>query len=194
MIYGYARVSSGDQCVDRQLHALKAAGVEKENIFIDHRTGANFLRPSYQRMLTVLKPGDQLIFLSIDRLGRNYREILREWRRLREELGAELTILDMPVLNTKQENDLIGNLISDIVLQLLSYVAQTEREFILQRQREGIAAARQRGVRFGRPPIERPERFDELRKLWLVKGISARAAAETLGVSHTTFLRWVEQF
>ncbi len=190
-IFGYARVSTAEQCIDRQTDALKKAGVKEGFLFIDKKSGADFNRPAYQKMLKLLKEGDLLLILSIDRLGRNYREILKEWRRLREDLKVNIRILDMPVLNTDREDDLISELISDIVLQLLSYVVQTERDFLLQRQKEGIAAAKRRGVSFGRPRLDIPPGFEGLKKRWEKHEISAREAAEVLDVSHTTFLRWV---
>lgn len=191
--FGYVRVSTPEQCIDRQTDALKAEGVSEADIFVDRWSGKDFNRPAYQKMLKLMRPGDLLIVLSIDRLGRNYHEILQEWRKLREVIGVDIKILDMPVLNTKQDNDLISDLISDIVLQLLSYVAQTEREFILQRQKEGIAAAKRRGVRFGRPYLPVPVEFEGLRQQWRNNKISAREAGSILHVSHTTFLRWVKE-
>lgn len=190
--YGYARVSTSEQCIDRQTDALKKAGVQEKFIFIDHWSGADFNRPAYARLLEALAPGDLLLILSIDRLGRNYQEIMQEWRKLREVMQVDIQILDMPILNTKREDSLISRLISDIVLQLLSYVAQTERDFLLERQKQGIEAAQKRGVRFGRPPCAVPLAFRELKEQWLSKQISARTAARQLRVSHMTFLRWVK--
>ena len=193
-IYGYIRVSSRDQNEDRQRIAMHEAGVPERCIFMDKQSGKNFERPGYRRLLKKLKPGDTLIIKSIDRLGRNYDEILEQWRLITKEKQAAIAVLDMPLLDTRQGRDLTGTLIADIVLQLLSYVAQTEREFILQRQAEGIAAAKKRGVHFGRKPMERPAAFENVYQEWEKGKLSARAAAVTLHISHTTFLRWVKEF
>ena len=190
--YGYIRVSSRDQCEDRQRIAMREAGVEDGRIFMDKQSGKNFDRPGYRQLLKKLKPGDTLIIKSIDRLGRNYDEILEQWRLITKEKQAAVVVLDMPLMDTRQGRDLTGTLIADIVLQLLSYVAQTEREFILQRQAEGIAAAKQRGVHFGRKPMERPERFSSIVREWEAGELSAREAAHSLQISHTTFLRWAK--
>lgn len=155
-IYGYARVSTKEQNEARQLTALREMGIPSENVYLDKQSGADFERVQYRRMLRRLGPGDTLIVKSIDRLGRNYTEILEQWRIITKNKRAAIVILDMPLLDTRQNRDLTGQLIADIVLQLLSYVAQTEREFIRQRQAEGISAARERGVRFGRDPAGVP--------------------------------------
>ncbi|MDR1704035.1 MAG: recombinase family protein [Clostridiales bacterium] len=190
--YGYARVSSRDQHADRQIAALSAFGVTEENVFLDKLSGKDFNRPAYRRMVKKLKPGDTLAVKSIDRLGRNYGEILEQWRIITKEKKAAIVVIDMPLLDTRQkERDLTGTLIADIVLQLLSYVAQTEREFIHSRQAEGIAAAKERGVKFGREPMERPAVFNELREAWKNNTITARCAAQTMGITHRTFLKWV---
>jgi len=193
MDYGYARVSTKEQNELRQLVALEQFGLEKKQIFVDKQSGKDFERRNYKRLVRRLKPGDTLVVKSIDRLGRNYAEILEQWRIITKEKRAAIVVLDMPLLDTRQSRDLTGTLIADIVLQLLSYVAQTEREFIRQRQAEGIAAARASGVRFGRPLIERPEAFAAIQALWASGGISARAAAKQLGVSAKTFTRWANQ-
>lgn len=193
MDYGYARVSTKEQNELRQLVALEQFGLEKKQIFVDKQSGKDFERRNYKRLVRRLKPGDTLVVKSIDRLGRNYAEILEQWRIITKEKRAAIVVLDMPLLDTRQSRDLTGTLIADIVLQLLSYVAQTEREFIRQRQAEGIAAARASGVRFGRPLIEQPETFPAVRALWASGGISARAAAKQLGVSAKTFTRWANQ-
>ena len=190
--YGYVRVSTKDQNEDRQLIAMREAGVADKNIFIDRQSGKDFERPGYKRALKKLKAGDTLFVKSIDRLGRNYNEILEQWRIITKERQANIVVLDMPLLDSRQGRDLTGTLIADIVLQLLSYVAQTEREFIRQRQAEGIAAAKANGIRFGRPPMERPEQFDLVRDQWLEGKLSARAAAKKLGVSRQTFLNWTK--
>ena len=193
MIYGYIRVSTRDQNEDRQRIAMLEAGVDDCRIFMDKQSGKDFERPGYRRLMKKLKPGDTLIIKSIDRLGRNYDEILEQWRFITKEKQAAVAVLDMPLLDTRQGRDLTGTLIADIVLQLLSYVAQTEREFILQRQAEGIAAAKKRGVHFGRKPMDRPAAFDSVVREWEAGRLSARAAADALQISHTTFLRWVRE-
>lgn len=192
-IYGYIRVSSRDQNEDRQVIAMREFGIAEKNLVIDKQSGKDFARPGYRRLLRKLKPNDTLVIKSIDRLGRNYDEVLEQWRLLTKEKQVDIVVLDMPLLDTRKGRDLIGTLISDIVLQLLSYVAQTEREFIHQRQAEGIAAAKARGVKFGRKPKERPAEYEHLRDEWRVGRISARAAARQLGVAHRTFMKWVEQ-
>ena len=192
-IYGYIRVSSRDQNEDRQGIAMREFGIAEKNLVIDKQSGKDFARPGYRRLLRKLKPNDTLVIKSIDRLGRNYDEVLEQWRLLIKEKQVDIVVLDMPLLDTRKGRDLIGTLISDIVLQLLSYVAQTEREFIHQRQAEGIAAAKARGVKFGRKPKERPAEYEHLRDEWRAGRISARAAARQLGVAHRTFMKWVEQ-
>ena len=192
-IYGYIRVSSRDQNEDRQVIAMREFGIAEKNLVIDKQSGKDFARPGYRRLLRKLKPNDTLVIKSIDRLGRNYDEVLEQWRLLTKEKQVDIVVLDMPLLDTRKGRDLIGTLISDIVLQLLSYVAQTEREFIHQRQAEGIAAAKGRGVKFGRKPKERPAEYEHLRDEWRAGRISARAAARQLGVAHRTFMKWVEQ-
>lgn len=192
-IYGYIRVSSRDQNEDRQVIAMREFGIAEKNLVIDKQSGKDFARPGYRRLLRKLKPNDTLVIKSIDRLGRNYDEVLEQWWLLTKEKQVDIVVLDMPLLDTRKGRDLIGTLISDIVLQLLSYVAQTEREFIHQRQAEGIAAAKARGVKFGRKPKERPAEYEHLRDEWRAGRISARAAARQLGVAHRTFMKWVEQ-
>ncbi|MCL2639175.1 MAG: recombinase family protein [Oscillospiraceae bacterium] len=190
--YGYARVSTREQCEDRQLVAMREFGVEDRNILLDKQSGKDFHRQAYRRLLKKLKPGDTLVIKSIDRLGRNYGEILEQWRMITKEKQVAIVVLDIPLLDTRQkERDLTGTFIADLVLQILSYVAQTEREFIRQRQAEGILAAKARGVRFGRPPMERPEGFREVRGAWERGDISAREAGRRLGVDYKTFLSWV---
>ena len=191
MEYGYARVSTKEQNEQRQIVALEEFGLDRKQIFIDKQSGKDFERTNYRRLIRKLKAGDTLVVKSIDRLGRNYNEILEQWRIITKEKGAAIVVLDMPLLDTRRSRDLTGTLIADIVLQLLSYVAQTEREFIRQRQAEGIAVAKAQGVRFGRPPLEKPKGFPDVHLAWQKKEISAREAARRLGVSHKTFLRWV---
>lgn len=188
--YAYIRVSSRDQNEDRQRIAMHDYGIIDENIVIDKQSGKDFSRPGYISLLEKLEPCDTLVIKSIDRLGRNYGEILEQWRILTKEKQISIIVLDMPLLNTEQNKDLTGTLIADIVLQLLSYVAETERTFIRQRQQEGIAAAKARGVKFGRPPKKRPPEFEELKEKWLNGNISARQAAKKLGINHTTFQKW----
>lgn len=193
MEYGYARVSTKEQNAERQLIALTAFGVAADAIFVDKQSGKDFERTQYRKLIRKLKDGDTLVVKSIDRLGRNYDEILEQWRVITKEKRAAIVVLDMPLLDTRQSRDLTGTLIADIVLQLLSYVAQTEREFIRQRQAEGIAAAKARGVRFGRKPMQRPENFQVLRQKWERGEISARQAAAQLKITHRTFLLWVRE-
>ena len=189
-IYGYARVSTKEQNEARQLTALREMGIPSENVYLDKQSGADFERVQYRRMLRRLGPGDTLIVKSIDRLGRNYTEILEQWRIITKSKRAAIVILDMPLLDTRENRDLTGQLIADIVLQLLSYVAQTEREFIRQRQAEGIAAAKARGVQFGRRPSPKPAEFPEWKERWSRGEVSACQAAKALKITHRTFLRW----
>ena len=191
--YGYIRVSTKEQNEERQIIALVNDGVPVKNIILDKQSGKDFNRPGYRRLCKKLKPGDTLFIKSIDRLGRNYNEILEQWRYLTKEKGIAIVVLDMPLLDTRKGRDLTGELISDIVLQLLSYVAQTEREFIRQRQAEGIAAAKARGVHFGRKPMERPPEFMTIYKRWHDGELSARKAAAILKISHQTFLKWTKE-
>ena len=192
-IYGYARVSSKDQNEARQLLALENFGIQNDRIYIDKQSGKDFNRPQYQKLMRKLKAGDTLVIKSIDRLGRNYNEILEQWRIITKEKQAAVVVLDMPLLDTRQGHDLTGKLIADIVLQLLSYVAQVERDFIRQRQAEGIAAAKSKGIHFGRPPIDKPSCFITHYCAWKAGAISGREAARRLGVSCTTFQKWVKQ-
>ena len=190
MEYGYARVSSKEQTEQRQIIALTEFGVSSKNIYMDKQSGKDFERPRYKRLIKRLRPGDLLVVQSIDRLGRNYSEILEQWRLITKEKRADILVLDMPLLDTRQNRDLTGTLIADIVLQLLSYVAQTEREFIHQRQAEGIAAAKARGVQFGRRPSPKPAEFPEWKERWSRGEVSACQAAKALKITHRTFLRW----
>lgn len=190
MDYGYIRVSTKEQNELRQVLALREAGIADRNIFLDKQSGKDFERQNYKKLMRKIKSGDTLVIKSIDRLGRNYDEILEQWRIITKEKGAAIVVLDMPLLDTRKNKDLTGTLIADIVLQLLSYVAQTEREFIRQRQAEGIAAAKLQGVRFGRKPREKPPEYGSLKELWARGEISAREAARRLGITHRTFLSW----
>lgn len=189
--YAYIRVSSKDQNEDRQKIAMVEYGIAPGNIYMDKQSGKDFESPGYQRPLRKLKTGDTIVIKSIDRLGRNYDEILEQWRLLTKQKQVDIIVLDMPLLNTKQGKNLTGVVIADIVLQLLSYVAQTEREFNRQRQAEGIAAAKSRGVQFGRRRIDRPEMYPEIKKAWEAGELTAGQAADALGVSRTTFFKWV---
>ena len=191
ILIGYARVSTINQNEDRQIQELIKYGVEEKRIYIDKQSGKDFHRPSYMKMLKRLKKGDVLVVKSIDRLGRNYREIQEEWRIITHKRNADIVVLDMPLLDTRHTGkDLTGTFVADLVLQILSYVAQTERENIKQRQKEGIAAAKLRGVRFGRPRKPVPVNFDSLRAAWNKGDISSRQAAAQLGIAQDTFLRW----
>ena len=191
-IYGYARVSSKDQNEARQIIALSQFPVKKENIYIDKFSGKDFDRPKYSELIKILKEQDILVIKEIDRLGRNYEEILEQWGVITKEIKADIVVLDMPLLDTRtRKENLTGTFIADLVLQILSYVAETERQSIKQRQREGIEAAKKRGVKFGRPCIPVPEEFYDLKEKWLNKKITSREAATTINVSQDTFLRWV---
>lgn len=186
-IYGYARVSTARQNEDRQLQALNGAGVPLENIFVDKQSGKDFEREQYKSLLEKLRPNDALYIKSIDRLGRNYREILVQWQFLTKELGVDVVVLDMPLLDTRRGKDLLGTFISDVVLQILSFVAENERANIRQRQREGIEAARARGVRFGRPRRELPVNFKELVAMCRAGFLTEAAAAKKCGLPLSTF-------
>lgn len=192
-IYGYCRVSSREQNENRQLAAMRDFGIENGNIYLDKQSGKDFNRPAYLRLLKKVTHGDTIVVKSIDRLGRNYSEILEQWRRITKGKQTAIVVLDIPLLDTRQKSyDLTSTFIADLVLQILSYVAQTERELIKQRQAEGIMAAKSRGVKFGRPPMERTELFGTVRSSWESKEISAREAARWLGVDHKTFLSWMK--
>ena len=186
-IYGYIRVSSRDQNEDRQLIALKEVGVVEKNIYLDKQSGKNFNRPQYKKLLRKLKKDDLLYIKSIDRLGRNYEEILQQWRMLTKEKGIDIVVLDMPLLDTRRGKDLMGTFLSDIVLQVLSFVAENERSNIRQRQAEGIAAAKAKGIRFGRPPKPLPENFHNCYQRWKQGEITGTAAAKECGMPLATF-------
>lgn len=185
--FGYVRVSSKDQNEARQLDALGAVGVPNACIYMDKQSGKDFDRPAYKRMMRHVHKDDLLYIKSIDRLGRNYEEILEQWRIITKVKGADIVVLDMPLLDTRRGKDLIGTLISDIVLQLLSYVAQTEREFIRQRQAEGIAAAKAKGVRFGRPSRPLPPEFYNSCNKWMIGDITCTEAARRCNMPLSTF-------
>lgn len=188
--YGYIRVSTKEQNPERQIAALQKYNIPKRNIYIDQLSGKDFCRPQYKRLLKSLKRGDVIIIKSIDRLGRNYGEILEQWRKITKEIEANIRVIDMPLLNTDSfHGDLTGVFISDLVLQILAYVAETERVFIKQRQAEGIAIARARGVKFGCQKLKVPDGFSEYFELWRQGEISTRKAASALDMSHSTFYR-----
>lgn len=192
--YGYVRISSRDQNPERQIRAMQEQQIPDADIYLDKMSGQDFSRPEYLRLMRILKKDDVLVVKSIDRLGRNYGEILEQWRKITKEIGADIQVLDMPLLNTKSSHsDLTGVFIADLVLQILAYVAETERTFIKQRQAEGIVEARQRGVQFGRRPMEHPPQYEKLKVLWQQGEVSARNAAKQLGITHRTFLRWVNK-
>ena len=191
--YGYIRVSSKEQNPDRQLIALQEFGVPNEHLFVDKQSGKNFERPSYKKLMDALHFNDVLVIKSIDRLGRNYDEIIEQWRIITKDKGADIVVLDMPLLDTRNRKDLMGGVIADIVLNLMSYFAQVEREFNRQRQAEGIAAAKARGVKFGRTPLEKPAEYEDVYRDWAKGIISARGAAKKLGLNHNTFLNWVRK-
>ena len=186
-LYGYIRVSTRDQNEDRQLIALRELKIPEKNIFMDKQSGKDFNRPQYKRLVRKLKKDDLLYIKSIDRLGRNYAEILEQWRLLTQTKGADIVVLDMPLLDTRRGKDLMGTFLSDIVLQVLSFVAENERTAIHQRQAEGIAAARARGVRFGRPPNPLPDNFSEMCRQWRAGEMTCTAAAQACGMALTTF-------
>ena len=193
-VYGYIRVSSKDQKEDRQQIALKEVGVELRNIYIDKQSGKDFNRPQYKKMLRKLKKDDLLYIKSIDRLGRNYKEILQQWRILTKEKGVDIVVLDMPLLDTRRGKDLMGTFLSDIVLQVLSFVAENERTNIKQRQAEGIAAAKAQGIKFGRPPLPLPDNFYEIHKAWRSKKITLKQAAEACNMPIGTFYGKARKF
>ncbi len=186
-IYGYIRVSTREQNEDRQMIALCGLDIPERNIYMDKQSGKDFDRPQYKRLVRRMKKDDLLYIKSIDRLGRNYSEILEQWRVLTKEKGIDIAVLDMPLLDTRRGKDLMGTFLSDIVLQILSFVAENERVNIRQRQAEGIAAAKLRGVRFGRPPRPLPESFDSAYRRWKEKKITGTAAAKECAMALSTF-------
>lgn len=193
-IYGYARVSSKDQSLNRQIDALEAFGIPSHRIYYDKASGKDFDRPAYRRLLRRLRSGDVIVVMSIDRLGRNYDEIIAEWRQITKVKDASIVVLDMPLLDTRERSsNLTGRFIADLVLQLLSYVAQVERENIHQRQAEGIASAKARGVRFGRPRIERPGIYAKTKELYMGGFITRKEAAARMKISPATFDSWLKQ-
>lgn len=193
-IYGYVRVSSTDQNEDRQMDALRERMVEERNILVDKQSGKDFERPQYKKLMRKLKSGDLLYILSIDRLGRNYEEIQTQWRILTKEKGVDICVLDMPLLDTRTAKDLMGTFIADLVLQILSFVAQSERENIRKRQAQGIAAAKARGVKFGRPEKEVPDDFAEIVMQWERKTIPFSGALKQCNMSEATFYRRLREY
>ncbi len=193
-IYGYIRVSATDQNEDRQTDAMNKAGIPPKNVYLDKQSGKDFNRPQYKKLVKKLKPGDLVYVLSIDRLGRNYKDIQEQWRILTKEIGADIAVLDMPLLDTRNGKDLMGTFIADLVLQILSFVAQSERENIKKRQAEGIPAAKARGVIFGRPPITPPKNFGDTVRAWERKEISFDEALKLTSLSEATFYRRLREF
>lgn len=193
-IYGYVRCSSTDQNEDRQMIALREASVPEKNIFMDKQSGKDFNRPNYKKLVQELKAGDLLYILSIDRLGRNYEEIQNQWRILTKEIGIDICVLDMPLLNTRNGKDLMGTFIADLVLQILSFVAQNERENIKKRQAEGIAAAKARGVKFGRPEKIAPDDFDKIVRAWEQRKLPFADVLEMCDMSEATFYRRLREY
>ena len=186
-------MSATTQNEDRQILSLTEYGIKRANIYVDKQSGKDFKRPAYMRLMKKLNKGDVLVIKSIDRLGRNYDEIQEEWKRITKKKGADIVVLDMPLLDTTRSKDLLGTFIADLVLQLLSFVAENERINIRQRQAEGIAAAKKRGVKFGRPAILKPENYEENYRLWKDKKISALQAADNCGISQSAFYRFAEK-
>lgn len=192
--YGYIRVSSRDQNEERQLIALHGKGVKDEFIFIDKKSGKDFDRPQYKKLVKKLKQGDLLMIQSIDRLGRNYEEVQNQWRVLTKEKEVDICVIDMPLLDTRQGKDLMGTFIADLVLQILSFVAQNEREYIRKRQAEGIAAAKAKGVKFGRRPLPLPENFYEVHRAWRSKNLTLKQAAAACNMPVGTFYGKARKF
>lgn len=194
MKYGYVRVSTKEQNIDRQLTAILNKGIEMNKIYIDKASGKDFNRTKYKKLMKKLKEGDELYIKSIDRLGRNYDEIIKEWNTITKEKNADIVVLDFPLLDTRTKvNDLTGKFISDLVLQILSYVAQVERENTHQRQMEGIKETKKRGVKFGRSKKDVPKDFEKVANQWSKKEVSLRSGAKQLNVSHTTFSNWLKE-
>ncbi len=192
-IFGYVRVSSKEQNEDRQLIAFKEFGIDERDIYIDKQSGKDFNREQYNVLKHILRENDVLVIKSIDRLGRNYNMIIDEWKDITKNIKADIVVLDMPLLDTRNNKDLLGTFISDLILQILSYVAEQERTFIRQRQKEGIAAAKNNNVKFGRPKIEKPQNFDIVVNKWKNKEIKTKEAIEILGLKPNTFYNLVKQ-
>lgn len=193
-IHGYARVSTKEQNEERQINSLKNAGVLDRDIYIDKISGKNFERPEYKRLLNAIRKGDLVILPSIDRLGRNYTEVQEQWRYITRELGADIEVLDMPLLDTRNnKNTVDSRFVADLVLQILSYVAQKERENIRARQAQGIANAKAKGIAIGRPKVQKPERWNEVYSRWINREITAVSAMKTLGLKTNTFYKFANQ-
>ena len=193
-VYGYIRVSTQEQNIERQMIALLDAGMDRKDIYIDKQSGKNFKRPAYARMMRRVREGDLIIVKSIDRLGRNYQEIMEQWRIITKEKKVDIRIMDMPLLDTTRTKDLLGTFISDVVLQLLSFVAENERNNIRQRQAEGIAAAKARGIRFGKPKIPMPDNFQELYQQWEMDYISTEDFAALCHVGRSTLYKRIREY
>ncbi len=193
-VYGYVRVSSTDQNEGRQMAAMLAKGVDRCNIYVDKQSGRDFHRPKYEKMVSCMKQGDLLYILSIDRLGRNYSEVQEQWRILTKEIGIDICVIDMPLLDTRKDKDLMGMFIADLVLQILSFVAESERDSIKKRQEQGIAAAKAKGVRFGRPEVAMPQEFPKIVKRWEDKKISFDEALKESGLRQATFYRKLRDY
>ena len=192
--YAYIRVSSKDQNIDRQVEAMRNIGILEKNMYIDRQSGKNFNRKKYQSLLEQLNSSDELYIKSIDRLGRDYDEIQEQWRYLTKVKNIDIIVLDLPLLDTRnQVNGITGKFIADLVLQILSYVAQVERENIKQRQAEGIRIAKEKGVQLGRPPLPIPKEFDEIYQLWTNNKISKREGARLLHTNHNTLTKWIKK-
>ena len=194
MVYGYIRVSSKDQKIDRQYEELKKLNIDDKHIFIDKMSGKDFERDSYKRLIKKLKPNDLLVIKSIDRLGRNYDMIIDEWSRITKDIGANIKVIDMPLLDTQSENDLMRRFISDVVLQILSFVAENERINIKQRQAEGIKVAKLKGIKFGRPHVNLPQNHIEIFDGYMRKNLSCEKAIELLEISRGTFFRLLKNY
>ncbi len=193
-VYGYVRISATDQNEDRQMEAMRKKGVEENHIYVDKQSGRDFNRPGYLELLGRLKEGDLLYVLSIDRLGRNYKEVQEQWRTLTKEMGVDICVIEMPLLDTRNGKDLMGTFIADLVLQILSFVAESERDNIRKRQEQGIAVAKAKGVRFGRPRVQVPREFPEIVDEWERKEISFREALKRCGMSQATFYRTLKGY
>lgn len=194
MVYGYIRVSTREQNEDRQLIAIQERNIEKSQIYMDKMSGKDFNRPAYKRLLKKLKRGDLIVVKSIDRLGRNYEEIIEQWRIITKEKGADILVIDMPLLDTTRGKDLLGTFISDLVLQLLSFVAENERNNIRQRQMEGIRAAKQKGIQFGRPKIQTPVEFKYIVNDWKLGKFTRKEAIKLSGLKESTFYNRIREF
>lgn len=193
-IFGYARVSSKEQNEERQLEAFKDFNIDERDIYIDKQSGKDFNREQYNVLKKALRENDLLVIKSIDRLGRNYNMIIDEWKDITKNIKADIVVIDMPLLDTRNNKDLLGNFISDLVLQILSYVAEQERTFIKQRQKEGIVNAKNNGIKFGRPKIEKPNNFDEIVSKWKRKEIKSKEAIEILNIKPNAFYKFLKEF